>query len=181
MTGREELAEGGKGKALAPSAEKTGARVASGSLARSKGFAITDLLGLEAELQPPGPAASSGGEGCGPAAMGAGGALPLGLGFLCGFAPQQPAGAHCLLPAHLPFLPPPRPEPPHQPRHHPYGTGAAEKHKGELSGKPGGGGPAWPGPVPALWKRRTDTSGGRPFAGLGPAGAWPGAPKGAGE
>ncbi|XP_048375500.1 visual system homeobox 1 [Sphaerodactylus townsendi] len=130
MTGREEPAEGapGKGKAaLAPSAEKAGARLASGSL-RSKGFAITDLLGLEAELQPPGPAASSGCDSGGP--VGGGGALPLGLGFLCGFAPQQPAGAHCLLPAHLPFLQP-RLEPSHQP-HHPYGP-AAEKRKENLS------------------------------------------------
>ncbi|XP_054855481.1 visual system homeobox 1 [Eublepharis macularius] len=126
MTGREEGAEGGAGRgklaaAAAPSAEKAAARPASGSL-RSKGFAITDLLGLEAELQPPGPAASSGGEGGGPAGLG-GGALPLGLGFLCGFAPQQPAGPHCLLPAHLPFL---------QPRPEPCGPGA-EKRRESLS------------------------------------------------
>nr|XP_056709264.1 visual system homeobox 1 [Euleptes europaea] len=141
MTGREELAEGGPGKggkALAPSADKAAAAAAgggrsagSGSL-RPKGFAITDLLGLEAELQPPAPAASSGCEGGGggvggPGGLG-GGALPLGLGFLCGFGPQQPAGAHCLLPAHLPFLQP-RPEP--QP--HPYGPGPEKHHKESLS------------------------------------------------
>ncbi|XP_060119736.1 visual system homeobox 1-like, partial [Heteronotia binoei] len=150
MTGREELAEGapGKGKALAPSAagqEKAGARLASGSLRASKGFAITDLLGLEAELQPPGPVAAAasssssssgceGGGGGGPGGLG-GGALPLGLGFLCGFAPQQPSGAPCLLPAHLPFLRP-APDPPPQPRRHhhaPYAPPAAHRHSQHLS------------------------------------------------
>uniref|UniRef100_A0A8C2SZ51 Visual system homeobox 1 n=1 Tax=Coturnix japonica TaxID=93934 RepID=A0A8C2SZ51_COTJA len=64
---------------------------------RAKGFAITDLLGLEAELQPPAGAApgpASGYEG--------GGALGLGLGLLCGLAGP---GAPCLLPAPLPLLP----------------------------------------------------------------------------
>uniref|UniRef100_A0AAQ4QUB6 Visual system homeobox 1 homolog, chx10-like n=1 Tax=Gasterosteus aculeatus aculeatus TaxID=481459 RepID=A0AAQ4QUB6_GASAC len=33
-----------------------------------------------------------------------GGSLPLGLGFLCNLAAQQPAGAPCFLPGHLPLL-----------------------------------------------------------------------------
>uniref|UniRef100_I3JJ91 Visual system homeobox 1 homolog, chx10-like n=1 Tax=Oreochromis niloticus TaxID=8128 RepID=I3JJ91_ORENI len=33
-----------------------------------------------------------------------GGSLPLGLGFLCSLAAQQPAGAPCFLPGHLPLL-----------------------------------------------------------------------------
>uniref|UniRef100_A0A670HRT6 Visual system homeobox 1 n=1 Tax=Podarcis muralis TaxID=64176 RepID=A0A670HRT6_PODMU len=121
MTGREEIAEGkAKGKALAPSGggggpEKARLGSPSGGSLRSKGFAITDLLGLEAELQPPATSSvtGSGCEGGGGAAGLAGGGsgpLPMGLGFLCGFATQQPAGAHCLLPAHLPFLQA-RPEP----------------------------------------------------------------------
>ncbi|XP_053140421.1 visual system homeobox 1 [Hemicordylus capensis] len=149
MTGREEISEGkAKGKVLAPSAganEKAaaGARLGSlagGSLRSTKGFAITDLLGLEAELQPPA-ASSVTGSGCegaaGAAGLGGGGGgggpLPLGLGFLCGFATQQPpAGAHCLLPAHIPFLQP-RPEHHHHHHHHhPYGPGA-EKHKENIS------------------------------------------------
>ncbi|XP_077191369.1 visual system homeobox 1 [Paroedura picta] len=125
MTGREALAEGGagRGQALAPRGEKASARPSSGIVRASKGFAITDLLGLEAELQPPapGPAASSRCEAL------PGAALPLGLGFLCGFAPQQPAGAPCLLPAHLPFLPPPPPPPP--PRPEPHGQPAAPARK----------------------------------------------------
>uniref|UniRef100_A0A8C3S1L5 Visual system homeobox 1 n=1 Tax=Chelydra serpentina TaxID=8475 RepID=A0A8C3S1L5_CHESE len=111
MTGREEPAEGrAKGKAPVPS-EKA-ARLGAPAL-RSKGFAITDLLGLEAELRPP--AAPVGGAGCEGAGAGlggvslSGGSLPLGLGFLCGFAAPPPAGAPCLLPAHVPFLQP-RPE-----------------------------------------------------------------------
>ncbi|XP_062981449.1 visual system homeobox 1 [Elgaria multicarinata webbii] len=158
MTGREELSEGkgDKGKVLAPSGNGKAARLGSpaGGPLRSKGFAITDLLGLEAELQPPAASAVAG-SGCeagagaaGPlgaggavaaAAAAAGGPLPLGLGFLCGFATQQPAGAHCLLPAHLPFL---QPRPEHHQHHHPhhhhhhhhhqYGP-AAEKHKENIS------------------------------------------------
>ncbi|XP_063145963.1 visual system homeobox 1 [Candoia aspera] len=124
MTGREELSEGkAKGNALAPSSAcghekaRLGSPAGTGGGLRSKGFAITDLLGLEAELQPP---AGSGCEGGGPAAGRGGGApLPLGLGFLCGFATQQPAGAPCLLPTPLPFLQP-RSEHQHQrPRYGP--------------------------------------------------------------
>lgn len=139
MTGREELPEGkAKGNALAPSSAcghekaRLGSPAGAGGL-RSKGFAITDLLGLEAELQPP---AGSSCEGGGPAAGrgggGGGGApLPLGLGFLCGFATQQPAGAPRLLPAHLPFL---QPRSEHQHQHPRYGP-EAEKPKLTVSGK----------------------------------------------
>ncbi|KAM9383218.1 visual system homeobox 1-like [Phaethornis superciliosus] len=87
---------------------------------RAKGFAITDLLGLEAELQPPPgppPAAAAGGyEG--------GGALGLGLGLLCGLGGP---GAPCLLPAPLPLLPArgPRPSPGPPP--------AARRHKENIS------------------------------------------------
>ncbi|XP_006109756.1 LOW QUALITY PROTEIN: visual system homeobox 1 [Myotis lucifugus] len=90
---------------------------------RPKGFAITDLLGLEAEL--PSPAGLGPGSGCeGPAAaprpnpgLGAPrlalGTLPLGLGFLCGFGAQPPAAARapCLLLADVPLLPRREPEP----------------------------------------------------------------------
>ncbi|KAL7987244.1 hypothetical protein Chor_006163 [Crotalus horridus] len=112
MTGRDELSEGkAKGSALAPSSacghEKARLGGPTGGGLRSKGFAITDLLGLEAELQP---SACSSCEGGGPAAGRGGGGggppLPLGLGFLCSFATQQHAGAPRLLPAHLPFLQP---------------------------------------------------------------------------
>ncbi|XP_067388972.1 visual system homeobox 1 [Emydura macquarii macquarii] len=113
MTGREEPAEGkakGKVTALVPSAaHDKAARLGAPGL-RSKGFAITDLLGLEAELRPPeAPVAGAGCEGAGAGLGGlplSGGPLPLGLGFLCGFAAPPPAGAPCLLPAHVPFLPP---------------------------------------------------------------------------
>ncbi|KAM6459061.1 visual system homeobox 1 [Liasis olivaceus] len=136
MTGREELSEGkAKGNALAPSSARGHEKARLGSPAgasgglRSKGFAITDLLGLEVELQPPvgsgceggGPAAGRGGGGGG----GGGAPLPLGLGFLCGFAAQQPAGAPCLLPTHLPFL---QPRSEHQHQHPRYGP-EAEKPK----------------------------------------------------
>ncbi|XP_065153653.1 visual system homeobox 1 [Paramisgurnus dabryanus] len=76
---------------------------------RSKGFAITDLLGLESELQPhqSGPGASANGEvqsaGVGGFSF-SGGSLPLGLGFLCSLAAQQPPGAPCFLPSHIPLL-----------------------------------------------------------------------------
>ncbi|XP_077352267.1 visual system homeobox 1 isoform X2 [Festucalex cinctus] len=71
---------------------------------RSKGFAITDLLGLEAagggepqDRNPGGGAFSFPGT-----------SLPLGLGFLCSLAAQQPPGSAggppCFLPAHLPLL-----------------------------------------------------------------------------
>uniref|UniRef100_A0A674JPJ6 Visual system homeobox 1 n=1 Tax=Terrapene triunguis TaxID=2587831 RepID=A0A674JPJ6_9SAUR len=114
MTGREEPAEGrAKGKALVPSAASEKAARLGAPALRSKGFAITDLLGLEAELQSPAaPVAGAGCEGAGAGLGGvslSGGSLPLGLGFLCGFAAPPPAGAPCLLPAHVPFLQP-RPE-----------------------------------------------------------------------
>ncbi|KAH0622834.1 hypothetical protein JD844_025554 [Phrynosoma platyrhinos] len=167
MTGREEASEGkggAKGKALAPSPSPSpspggnpkgrlgsplGNGGGGGPLRSTRGFAITDLLGLEAELQQA-PASSaipaSGCEGSGAATgLASGGSpLPLGLGFLCGFATQQPSGAPCLLPAHIPFLQP-RPEHQHHQTHHPhhhhhhhhhhphpYGPGA-EKHKENIS------------------------------------------------
>ncbi|TNM99366.1 hypothetical protein fugu_012399 [Takifugu bimaculatus] len=75
-----------------------------GSGFRPKGFAITDLLGLESDLQarqqPGGGSGSVDGIRGGPA----GGSLPLGLGFLCSLAAQQPAGSPCFLPGHLPLL-----------------------------------------------------------------------------
>ncbi|XP_032911431.1 visual system homeobox 1 [Catharus ustulatus] len=87
---------------------------------RAKGFAITDLLGLEAELQPPPgppPAATAGGyEG--------GGALGLGLGLLCSLGGP---GAPCLLPAPLPLLPARGPRPP------PGLPPAARRHKENIS------------------------------------------------
>lgn len=90
---------------------------------RAKGFAITDLLGLEAELQPPPgpPAAAAGGyEG--------GGAL--GLGLLCGLGGP---GAPCLLPSPLPLLPARGPRPPPGP------LPAARRHKENISGERGRG------------------------------------------
>ncbi|KAM3675155.1 visual system homeobox 1 [Ammospiza maritima maritima] len=88
---------------------------------RAKGFAITDLLGLEAELQPPpGPppaaTATGGYEG--------GGALGLGLGLLCSLGAP---GAPCLLPAPLPLLPARGPRPPPGP------PPAARRHKENIS------------------------------------------------
>ncbi|XP_077469963.1 visual system homeobox 1 isoform X2 [Stigmatopora argus] len=94
---------------------------------RSKGFAITDLLGLEstAASAAPGGEVRAGagaglgqalghglGQGLGQALGGAAGfsfpgaSLPLGLGFLCSLAAQQPAaaGTPCFLPGHLPLL-----------------------------------------------------------------------------
>ncbi|XP_014747396.1 PREDICTED: visual system homeobox 1 [Sturnus vulgaris] len=85
---------------------------------RTKGFAITDLLGLEAELQPPPgppPATTAGGyEG--------GGAL--GLGLLCSLGGP---GAPCLLPTPLPLLPARGPRPPPGP------PPAARRHKENIS------------------------------------------------
>lgn len=89
-----------------------------GSGFRAKGFAITDLLGLESDLQvrqQPGghpaavlPAAGGGSESQVPTGLGSfsfpSGSLPLGLGFLCSLAAQQPPGAPCFLPGHLPLL-----------------------------------------------------------------------------
>ncbi|KAE8601285.1 hypothetical protein XENTR_v10013615 [Xenopus tropicalis] len=127
MTGRDDISEAkSKGKILAPSAGNEKSGRFHGPAMRSKGFAITDLLGLEAELQPPslslpsceGPGASLGGVSL------ANGSLPLGLGFLCGFASQQPPGTTCLLPTHIPFL---QPRADHQYLH------ASDKHKENIS------------------------------------------------
>ncbi|CAL1578464.1 unnamed protein product [Knipowitschia caucasica] len=72
-----------------------------------KGFAITDLLGLETDAHArPGHAHLSAPPGDSQGPLGAftfpGGALPLGLGFLCSLAQQQ--NAHCFLPGHVPLL-----------------------------------------------------------------------------
>lgn len=121
MTGREELSEEKpKVKMLSPGFGIDKSRL-HGSGFRSKGFAITDLLGLESDLQvrqqpggPPGSGLSVAGSGPGSEPQGPGGglggfsfpggSLPLGLGFLCSLAAQQPAGAPCFLPGHLPLL-----------------------------------------------------------------------------
>uniref|UniRef100_A0A3P9H476 Visual system homeobox 1 n=1 Tax=Oryzias latipes TaxID=8090 RepID=A0A3P9H476_ORYLA len=119
MTGREELSEEKpRVKMLAPGFGIDKSRL-HGSGFRSKGFAITDLLGLESDLQArqqpgghPGSGLSSAGPGPEPQGSGGGlggfsfpgGSLPLGLGFLCSLAAQQPAGAPCFLPGHLPLL-----------------------------------------------------------------------------
>lgn len=115
MTGREELSEEKpRVKLLSPGFGIDKSRLHGPGL-RSKGFAITDLLGLETDLQArqqPGgaPFASGPGteqHGAGPGLGGfsfPGGSLPLGLGFLCSLAAQQPAGAPCFLPGHLPLL-----------------------------------------------------------------------------
>ncbi|XP_070697551.1 visual system homeobox 1 [Pempheris klunzingeri] len=122
MTGREELSEEKpKVKMLTPGFGIEKSRL-HGTGFRSKGFAITDLLGLESDLQQvrqqPGgtPVSGLSAAGSGPAAephgpgggLGGfsfpGGSLPLGLGFLCSLAAQQPAGAPCFLPGHLPLL-----------------------------------------------------------------------------
>ncbi|KAK5908998.1 hypothetical protein CgunFtcFv8_017010 [Champsocephalus gunnari] len=72
---------------------------------QGSGFRITDLLGLDPELQG-GSRGPAGHLGDPPGAAGGlsgfsfpGGALPLGLGFLCSLAAQQPPP--CFLPAHL--------------------------------------------------------------------------------
>uniref|UniRef100_A0A2K6TEQ5 Uncharacterized protein n=1 Tax=Saimiri boliviensis boliviensis TaxID=39432 RepID=A0A2K6TEQ5_SAIBB len=116
MTGRDALSDGRtRSRALVPGGSPRGSR--------PRGFAITDLLGLEAAL--PAPAGPGQGSGCeGPAAApcpGPGldssslarGALPLGLGLLCGFGAQPPAAARapCLLLTDVPFLQPRGPEP----------------------------------------------------------------------
>uniref|UniRef100_A0A672HZ32 Visual system homeobox 1 n=1 Tax=Salarias fasciatus TaxID=181472 RepID=A0A672HZ32_SALFA len=108
MTGREEQEEKPRVRLLSPGFGMEKSRL-HGSGLRSKGFAITDLLGLESDLQArqqhPGGGAGPGGPG---AALGGfsfpGGSLPLGLGFLCSLAAQQPPGAPCFLPGHLPLL-----------------------------------------------------------------------------
>lgn len=122
MTAREETGdEKPKVKMLSPGFGIDKSRL-HGSGFRSKGFAITDLLGLESDLQArqhPGGAPGSGlsaadsGSGAEPQGGGGGGlggfsfpggSLPLGLGFLCSLAAQQPTGAPCFLPGHLPLL-----------------------------------------------------------------------------
>ncbi|KAJ8418338.1 hypothetical protein AAFF_G00140470 [Aldrovandia affinis] len=104
MTGREDSTDGEKPKVkvLAPTFGLDKARL-NGSGFRSKGFAITDLLGLETELQPhqAGPGVGGNGDGQSAGIGGfsfAGGSLPLGLGFLCSLAAQQPPGTPCFLP-----------------------------------------------------------------------------------
>lgn len=115
MTAREDLTEEKpKVKMLSPGYGIDKSRL-HGSGLRSKGFAITDLLGLESDLQ----ARHQPGGGSGSVAVSAsdpqvpgglggfsfpGGSLPLGLGFLCSLAAQQPAGSPCFLPGHLPLL-----------------------------------------------------------------------------
>nr|XP_040035430.1 LOW QUALITY PROTEIN: visual system homeobox 1 [Gasterosteus aculeatus aculeatus] len=121
MTAREELEEKPKVKMLSAGFGIDKSRL-NGTGFRSKGFAITDLLGLESDLQ--GAAAArraprfrdflwrARGPGSDPHGVGGGlggvsfpgGSLPLGLGFLCNLAAQQPAGAPCFLPGHLPLL-----------------------------------------------------------------------------
>ncbi|KAM4694965.1 visual system homeobox 1 [Discoglossus pictus] len=127
MTGRDEVSEGkSKGKILAPSAGNEKSVRFHGPAMRSKGFAITDLLGLEAELQPPTvslPSCEGHGASLGGVSL-TNGSLPLGLGFLCGFASQQPTGTTCLLPTHIPFL---HPRADHQYLH------SSEKHKENIS------------------------------------------------
>nr|XP_046258813.1 visual system homeobox 1 isoform X2 [Scatophagus argus] len=121
LTGREEVGEEKpKVKMLSPGFGIDKSRL-HGSGFRSKGFAITDLLGLESDLQarqqsggPAGSGLSAAGSGPGAEPQGGsgglggfsfpGGSLPLGLGFLCSLAAQQPAGAPCFLPGHLPLL-----------------------------------------------------------------------------
>ncbi|KAK1793693.1 hypothetical protein P4O66_011451, partial [Electrophorus voltai] len=114
MTGREETNEMSKVKAVTPCFGLDKPRV-NGSGFRSKGFAITDLLGLEPDLQPhrnaPGSGDSADGQstGFGDQSTGIGGfsfpggSLPLGLGFLCSLAVQQPPGPRCFLP-NIPLL-----------------------------------------------------------------------------
>ncbi|XP_039077739.1 visual system homeobox 1 [Hyaena hyaena] len=110
----------------APSDGRSGSRAlvpgSSPRGSRPRGFAITDLLGLEAEV--PAPAGPGPGSGCESSAAApctspglagsctARGALPLGLGLLRGFGAQPPAAprAPCLLLADVPFLPPEAPE-----------------------------------------------------------------------
>ncbi|KAL4641146.1 visual system homeobox 1 [Arapaima gigas] len=109
MTGREDAAdEKPKVKILAPTFGLEKARL-NGSGFRSKGFAITDLLGLETELQPhqvpSGVGSNVEGQSAGIGGFSfAGGSLPLGLGFLCSLAAQQPPGTPCFLPGHIPLL-----------------------------------------------------------------------------
>ncbi|XP_028845544.1 visual system homeobox 1 [Denticeps clupeoides] len=110
MTGREEAAADHrpKVKILSPAFAMDKSRLGASGF-RPKGFAITDLLGLETDLQPHQSGPGAGGASEGPSAgIGgfsfAGGSLPLGLGFLCSLAAQQPPGAPCFLPSHIPLL-----------------------------------------------------------------------------
>uniref|UniRef100_H2SDC1 Visual system homeobox 1 n=1 Tax=Takifugu rubripes TaxID=31033 RepID=H2SDC1_TAKRU len=115
MTARDDLTEEKpKVKMLSPGYGIDKSRL-HGSGFRSKGFAITDLLGLESDLQArqqpgggSGSVAISAADPQVPAGLGGfsfpGGSLPLGLGFLCSLAAQQPAGSPCFLPGHLPLL-----------------------------------------------------------------------------
>lgn len=128
---------------------------------RPRGFAITDLLGLEADL--PSPAGPGPGSGCeGPAAApcpgpGLGGpclargALPLGLGLLCGFSARPPVAARapCLLLADVPFLPPEGPEPaaPQAPSRPPPALGR-QKRSESVSTSGNQARPAHPAPAP---------------------------------
>ncbi|XP_051775377.1 visual system homeobox 1 isoform X1 [Erpetoichthys calabaricus] len=109
MTGKDDVAEGKpKGKVLSPNIGDDKSVRVNGNGLRSKGFAITDLLGLETELQTstaPGVVTNVEGHGAGIGGFAlAGGSLPLGLGFLCSLAAQQPSGAPCFLPSHIPLL-----------------------------------------------------------------------------
>uniref|UniRef100_A0A3Q3NC92 Visual system homeobox 1 homolog, chx10-like n=1 Tax=Mastacembelus armatus TaxID=205130 RepID=A0A3Q3NC92_9TELE len=104
MTGREEISEEKPKVKMSPPGLGLEKSRLHGPGFRSKGFAITDLLGLETDLQArqqPGSAPAGGGLG---GFSFPGGSLPLGLGFLCSLAAQQPAGAPCFLPGHLPLL-----------------------------------------------------------------------------
>lgn len=108
MTGRDEATDEKPKLKLYPSFGIDKSRL-NGSGFRSKGFAITDLLGLESELQPhqsaPGAGANGDAQSAGVGGFSfSGGSLPLGLGFLCSLAAQQPPGAPCFLPSHIPLL-----------------------------------------------------------------------------
>ncbi|XP_056624444.1 visual system homeobox 1 [Triplophysa dalaica] len=108
MTGRDEATDEKPKLKLYPSFGIDKSRF-NGSGFRSKGFAITDLLGLESELQPhqsaPGAGANGEAQSAGVGGFSfSGGSLPLGLGFLCSLAAQQPPGAPCFLPSHIPLL-----------------------------------------------------------------------------
>ncbi|CAL8360989.1 unnamed protein product [Boreogadus saida] len=109
MTAREDSEDRPKVRMLAPGFGIDKSRL-HGSGFRSKGFAITDLLGLETDIQSSRPSAPGlGGSGeVQSAGLGGypfpGGSLPLGLGFLCSLAAQQPTGAPCFMPGHLPLL-----------------------------------------------------------------------------
>lgn len=113
MTGREKAEEKPHAKLLTTPGYFGGdkSRV-SGSGFRSKGFAITDLLGLEPDFRSRQGVEGSGRHEGGDEGHGTGvggfslpaGSLPLGLGFLCSLAAQQPPGTPCFLPGHIPLL-----------------------------------------------------------------------------